>query len=229
MKTRLILIEGLPGAGKTTTVDGLKSAGIDWGASKVEFYNEYDNPLNAFWTWGDGAVENEVVEEPYDSAIFTVRILERTYRLVNRILTQDLCVVMEGYPFQLVIRNMLKMLGTEDDCREYYRRYVDAVSCCSPHLFCLEHPNWRDRITQLAKQRGADFRAIFYEAMTRTPYGKKYGVDTDIKVIEFYEHCQRFGRSMLDTWPFGLTSLDPIALGRQGTLDAIAKAVAEAQ
>jgi hypothetical protein len=91
----------------------------------------------------------------------------------------------------------------------------------------LEHPNWRDRITQLAKQRGANFRAIFYEAMTRTPYGKKYGVDTDIKVIEFYEYCQRFGRSMLDTWPFGLTSLDPIALGRQGTLAAIAEAMAE--
>jgi hypothetical protein len=221
MKTKLILIEGLPGAGRTTTVDGLKSAGIDWCTSKVDFYNQYDNPLNAFWTWGDGAVENEVVEEPYDSAKFTVRILERTYRLVSRILSQDLCVVMEGYPFQLVIRNMLKMLGTEDDCREYYRRFVDAISYCSPHLFYLQHPNWRERIARIAESRGAAFRSIFFTAMTRTPYGREHGVDTDAKVIDFYEYCYSFGLSLLDTWPFDLTRLDPIALGRQGTVDAI--------
>lgn len=228
MKTRLILIEGLPGVGKSTTVDGLRSAGIDWGTSKVTFYNIYNNPLNAFWTWGDGAVEDEVVDEPYNSAKFTVRMMEKTYRLVNRILTQDLCVVMEGYPFQLVIRNMLKMLGTEQDCRDYYRRFCDAVSYCTPHLFFLEHPNWRDRISQITERRGEAFRTVFYTAMTRTPYGRKYVIDTDAEVLDFYESCHRFGRSLLEIWPFDLTHLDPIALGRRGTLNAIAATVQQA-
>ncbi len=80
----------------------------------------------------------------------------------------------------------------------------------------------------MTASRGEAFRSIFFTAMTRTPYGRKHGVDTDATVIDFYEYCYRFGLSLLDTWPFGLTRLDPIASGRQGTLDAIAKAVAEA-
>jgi len=105
MNTRLILVEGLPGSGKSTTIENLKSSELVRLASATEFYNEYDNPLNAFWTWGDGYEPNETVEAPYDSRRFIARILERTYRLVDRILQEDLLVVMEGYPTHLTVRN----------------------------------------------------------------------------------------------------------------------------
>ena len=200
--TRLILIEGLPGVGKTATVEALRGSEIANIATAVEFYNEHDNPLNSFWTWGDGAIEGEAVEEPFESAKFIDRILEKTRTLVARIHSEDLCVVMEGYPFHLPVGNMLKMLGTEEDCRFYLRRFVDTIGSCSPCLVFLEHPNWVDRISEVAAERGERFKQIFFDAFKRSPYARKLGINKNHEVLEFHANCQRFTNSLMNDWPF---------------------------
>lgn len=220
MNSRLVFIEGLSGAGKTTTVEALKHSKIAQIGTKVEFYNEHDNPLNSFWTWGDGAIENEVIEAPYDSQRFIRRILKKTSALVDTVRSGDLCVVMEGYPFHLTIGNMLKMLGTRDDCRDYYRRFVDAIRPCCPYLIFLEQPDWLDRIAKLAEERGVRFKEHL-SAFKRTPYGRKFGVRDDSEVLNFHMECHRFARSLANDWPYELDSFNALALGKLGTVRRI--------
>lgn len=229
MQTRLVLIEGLPGSGKSTTIEGLKSSGITRIASRTEFYDEYDNPLNAFWTWGDGWREDEVMEAPYDSRRFLARLLERTYKLVDRVLETDTLVVMEGYPTHLTVRNMLKMSASRNECRMLFQRFAQAVADIDPLLVILDTPDWAARIRQVEEERGAAFSNIFFDSLQRTPYGRSRGIQTRKDVLEFYEECNAFSLDLLDEWPHSSCCFDPFTLGRQATIDRIVAAVSNSQ
>ncbi len=220
-KPQLILIEGAPGLGKTTVVTNLAAAMRARGDVRAVFCHEHDHPLHAFWDWGDGYDPGQVVTEPFTADKFIVRLMARTYAFVDRMLTEGLTAVMETYPFQSPVRNMLKMLGTEADCADYFRRFCDAVSCCDPLLVYFEREGWGERLMRLATERGERFSDVFFDAFYRSPWGVQHGASTREDVVAFYEHYVRVCGRLLERWPYRLLRFDPIALGPEGTVERV--------
>jgi hypothetical protein len=220
-KPQLVLIDGAPGLGKTTAVANLADALRGDATLKAVFCHEYDHPLHAFWTWGDGYDPNEVVTDPFSAEKFIVRLLARTYAFVDQVLSAQMVAVLETYPFQSPVRNMLKMLGTERDCAEYISRFSQAVAGCRPLLVYFEHDAWGERIRRLAADRGDRFKDLFFEAFYRSPWGRKHGAHAPEDVIAFYKYYLGVCDRLLDRWPFRLVRFDPLALGPKGTTDRI--------
>jgi len=220
-KPQIVLIDGAPGLGKTTTVTHLADAMRDGGATKFIFCHEHDHPLHAFWNWGDGYDPNEVVVEPFHANKFIVRLLARSYAFADHVLSEQAVAVLETYPFQSPVRNMLKMLGTEQDCRDYFSRFCQAVAYCNPLLVYFEHESWPDRILAVAAQRGDKFNDLFFDAFYRSPWGRKYGASRPKDVLAFYEYYLGVCDGLLKDWPFRLIRFNPIELGQAGTVDRI--------
>ncbi len=220
-RPQLILVEGAPGLGKTTTVTNLAAALRARGEVRAVFCHEHDHPLHAFWDWGDGCDPDQVVTEPFDPEKFIVRLLARTYAFVDRVLTERLTAVMETYPFQSPVRNMLKMLGTEADCSEYFRRFCDAVAFCDPLLVYFEREDWGARLMRLAAERGERFNDVFFDAFYRSPWGREHSASRPQDVIDFCEHYLRVCERLLDLWPYRLLRFDPVTLGPEGTVQRV--------
>jgi hypothetical protein len=225
MTTKLILIDGAPGLGKSTTVANLQKTLGELGDVRAVFCHEHDHPLHAFWTWGDGYDEAEKVEESYSSPRFIERLLARTHAFLNELLAHDQMAFVETYPFQSPVRNILKMLGTEEDCAEYLGRFAESVACVSPVLVYFDHPDWPGRILRVAAERGPRFESLFFEAFYRSPYGRRHGVTTPAGVIAFYQQYLAVCERLLAKWPHRLVRIDPIAGGQTGTVNRILHAI----
>lgn len=224
-----MLIEGAPGLGKTTTVTNLQAALKNVGGIRTVFCHEYDHPLHAFWTWGDGFDPNEKVEHPYSSELFIVRLMARTYAFLDQLLTQDQIAFVETYPFQSPVRNILKMLGTEADCAYYFDRFTNAVAGVSPVLVYFDHPHWRERMFGIAGDRGNRFNSMFFDAFYRSPYGLRHRVTTPAGVFQFYEEYQAVCERLIAQWPYRLIRFNPIELGETATVQHILKEISLAE
>jgi hypothetical protein len=106
VKQQLVFVEGIPGSGKTTTASWLAGE-LRARGRPATAYLEMDeaHPLHAFWTWGDGYNEGEVVTEPYAPDKFTDRLNENAGAFVRRVIARAESAVVDAYPFQLAVRN----------------------------------------------------------------------------------------------------------------------------
>ena len=221
VKPQLVLIEGAPGLGKTTAVTNLAKSLEQDRSIKFVFCHEHDHPLHAFWTWGDGYDPDEVIVDPFSARKFIVRLLARTYGFVDQLLSEQSVAIMETYPFQSPVRNLLKMLGTEQDCSEYFNRFCDAVAFCNPLLVYFEYDSWRERILQIAEERGDKFNDLFFNAFYGSPWGRMHSARSPGDVVSFYEYYLNVCDRLLGDWPFRLVRFNPIELGRDETVGRI--------
>jgi len=167
------------------------------------------------------AMGSNVLREIRKAEEAAVRRITRTYAFVDQVLSEEMVAVLETYPFQSPVRNLLKMLGTEQDCSEYFSRFCEAVAWCNPLLVYLEHDAWHDRIRHIAADRGDRFKDVFFDAFYRSPWGRKYGAHSPEDVVSFYEYYLDVCASLLERWPFRLARLNPLDLGQKGTVDRI--------
>ena len=226
MLTQLVLIDGLPGLGKTTAAEGLGAALRVEADHPVEIHTEYSELLQAFWTWGDGATPGEKTERPYDTVRFINRLMRRTYDMVDQLYdgrAAGAVAVVESYPFQSPLRNMWKMGGNEalPHAKDYFNRFASAVGCLNPLMVYFTHGHWRERMAAIEEERGPRFIALFYDAFLCSPYATQSGLSTRGDVLDFYEEYDRMACAWLDDWPHRKIVFDPIPLGASGSLARI--------
>jgi hypothetical protein len=223
---QLVFVEGIPGSGKTTTAtwlaDQLRARGLPATA-----YLETDepHPLHAFWTWGDGYREGEVVTEPYAPAKFTDRLSDKAAAFVQRLIAQGELAVVEAYPFQLAVRNHLRMGASRADIEHFYCRFQAVVSPAKPLLVFLEAHDLARTFQAAIRERGADFEQRLIGSITRSPFGRCRHFQGLDGVLVFYRECYALVEDFLRAWPFRVCRVNPTFSGWAAARATILEAV----
>ena len=200
-KTQLILIDGIPGSGKSTTArwlaDTLRNTGIS-----AQCYLETDDPhpLHSFWSWDDGYCEQ--IEAPYDADLYTQRIISKCEVLVNRTLATDTVNVIECYPFQSAVKIHLKMGATNSEINEYFLRFQQAISPLNPVLIFFDPPNLDQTFKAICRERGTESAEYLVGAVVRSPYGRRRELQGWEGMLTFHNEYVELTRMFVSDWKF---------------------------
>lgn len=207
---QLIFVDGVPGSGKTTTAfwlaEVLRQRGIE---TQAWWEGDEGHPLHSFWTWDDGYSDLAEIEVPFDANVFTDRVVDRLAKLVSSEGTK----VIEGYPFQSVVRIHLKMGSTTQQIRNYFTAFSVVVAPLEPLLIFLDPPDRQRHFEDACAVRGEAFEKLLIGSATRSPYGRRHKLEGWDGLLQFERVFDGVVKSLLAQWRYELRVYQPTVQG----------------
>lgn len=175
---RLVLVDGLPGTGKTTTAErvfeGLRGRGIDCAWAREEA-----KPHPVF---GPGILAARRQPE------FPALCIEAWTRFVAQ--TDRICVL-DGAALQSTVRFMFEQRVADVDITAYWQAFETIVAPARPVLMYLRDPNPAQRLRRHAiRERGREWYEKLADHVARTPAGRPF---RHLGVDGFVEFWVRYG------------------------------------
>lgn len=170
---RLVLIEGLPGTGKTTLAKRLCTLALHEGCASRWYLEEAaDHPVHPR---SPGAIRLE----DYPS-----RCLQGWERFVNEIRSDGTLHILEGSAFQSTVRFMMEQNRTDID--EYFRRFEEILTPLRPAFICLRPEDAASHSRAAAAHRGSDWTRKVAAYLEQTPYARRRGLQGEIGMHRFW-------------------------------------------
>lgn len=176
MKTKLIIVEGLPGSGKSTTAamiagelekKGKQIVCVDEGVSAHPAdYADYDFP--------DFETERNMILEKWRS--FVINAKEDTIYVFN-------CIFLQNPMCETMMRFGMK----ESASLKYIAEIAEIIKPLSPVIVYIDQPNVRAAIDNVLTERGNDWLRAVTDYHVSQGYGKQNqlsGYDGYIKCLE---------------------------------------------
>jgi hypothetical protein len=200
--TQLILVEGLPGLGKTTTASWL-AARLSAEHLPVRLYLESQpgHPINV---GGDlhpaGDVTGEMYFQRYRPSSFIQESLQRWQAFVDDATQMDAISVLDSYPFQNSIRILLQMDAALDDMRAYATQVEALVMPLRPALIYLSHRDVAHSVqhfSEIGAQRGEAWMDYVARLIAHCPYGEARHLEGAGGVLTFIRDYKQLTDALL--------------------------------
>jgi hypothetical protein len=178
---RLVLVEGLPGAGKSTTAH-LLSLHMARQGRPARWYYEHQEPHPIFH-YPDilAAIETGVVKND----VFG-KAADRWRDLATSIAASGESAFVESAFFQHALHPMRLMDWSESRTAEYVDGVVKAIEPASPLLVMLRHSDVPQAIATTATWRGDWFMDFLVRTVEQSAYGRARGATGIAAVHEYF-------------------------------------------
>lgn len=177
LTSKLILIDGLPGLGKSTAASAFAAR------LKAEHFTvnlwletELDHPLNV---GGDlhpaGFTTGEALFKRYTPETFIEESLERWQKFIHTTLASDAINVLDSFPFQNSIRILLQMDASFDFMLAYAMQVETLVMPLNPMLIYFNQPDISEafsHVDQITTLRGKEWTDYVIRLVTNCPYAQ---------------------------------------------------------
>ena len=194
--TKLVLVEGFPGSGKSTTADYLaaclRKAGL---VARCYFEVQPDHPLHVGGPLHpSGKTTGEEFFSRYSVESFTAESLERWRAFVLGTVETEAVNVVESYPYQSAARVLLQMDADPSRIHEYIREVESLTQPLAPVLIYLDHLDRRgavEAVRAISQVRGEAWAAYAIALITACPYcwrRRLEGVDGAVAVLGAYSN-----------------------------------------
>jgi hypothetical protein len=175
--TKLILIDGFTGIGKSTTAQRLWLHLTHAGRDAAWFHeHEIDHPIFQY-----GEVEELLSFTPQQ---FEAQILSGWARFAAQ--RHERTCIIESSFLQLPVGVLLAMNVPAPRIRAVLRRIDAACAALDVSLVHLYEPDLRAALTRISATRGPDWLQLITSAVAQSPYGQAHGVCNLRGLIGYY-------------------------------------------
>jgi thymidylate kinase len=173
--TRLIFVEGMPGAGKSTTGQ-LLTARLQAVGVETRYFPEFEagHPLNVGGSLHPaGESTGAELFRQYTVETYVAESLDRWRSFVSGATDNGTVSILDSYPYQNAARVLLQ-LDAPMAVLQAYARDVEALARpLEPVLIFLERLMTPDALATTAGTRGEAWTAYAIEVMTSCPYAQR--------------------------------------------------------
>lgn len=176
--SRLVLVEGMPGSGKSTTACRIATELQRNGYVSVLYQErEPDHPLNV---GGDqhpsGTCTGEELYRAYSPGAFIKESLERWESFVAKALSEKSIAVLDSYPFQNSVRVLLQLDASFERISEYTRQVEALVAPLDPVLIYLKSDDPVKAFCDTCEKRGVEWTNYVAAVVATCPYAQARGL-----------------------------------------------------
>ena len=183
IKTNLILIDGIPGSGKSTTAQllclNLRKQGYQ---ARWIYEQEMPHPIYD----PEELAQAMEIGFPKAHAIHD-RALSNWKNLVLSLKETREIVIMDGLLFQTTLGSLL--LGGEDRKKsiDYILSIQNVIHDLNPVFIYLYQKDIAKALRWICNRRGQAFEALLIHKIANTFYGRKHGIYDFTDVVEFFQ------------------------------------------
>ncbi len=192
---RLILIEGLPGTGKSSLAGDLC---------------DHLNSLGLSGTWHrEEAIDHTVIDKPLRQTASQPGYAARCIEAWQRFTPDGEFMVLEGCLFQTTLRFLIEYGHPEEELRAYLHALGAVFNRFESSLIYLHQPNdGADLVNLMADRKGADIVNKIAQYTSQTPYAVTRGLTGYAAIASLYSRYRDHCDLAVDDFDFPVLRLD---------------------
>jgi thymidylate kinase len=202
--TRLILVEGIPGSGKSSTAQWLarRLPGARW------WYEEaLGHPVYAFRDGDElGGFVRELLAGRHAPLVDAA--LAQWRRFVEATAAGDEVVLVDGCLYGYLTWSLFPQDLPEPEIAAYVAAVEAILRPLDPRLLYLRRPDVAGTLEALTAARGQAMRRAYVERSTGAPYSRRRGYDGFDGMVAFWRDYQAFTDRLFDASPLTRLRVD---------------------
>jgi hypothetical protein len=188
INTKLILLDGMTGAGKSTAAQRLWLH-LERQGNAARWFYEHD-ACHPIWQTDERVRMAEA--GVLDPAFVEEVLLLRWRNLAHECCAMDNVTILDGTFFHSTVGHLLAMNVPDRVIIEHVRAVDAAIAETAPALVYFRQRDIAQALSATFRDRQADdYADILVQYVGQTPYGKKIGLSDPVGLVGFYEHWAR--------------------------------------
>jgi hypothetical protein len=195
MKAKLILIDGLTGAGKSTTAQRLWLH-LERHGHAAQWFYEHDT-AHPIWPPGEQSRFAEAVA--LDPSFVNETLPTRWRKLADECSAAAMVTILESTFFQSTVGFLLAMNVAHRVITEHVMAVDEVIAGSRPVLVYFRLRNVAAALQAVFEDRRRDgYAERLIELVGATPYGKGTGLSDFAGLVRFYEHWRALAESLFE-------------------------------
>jgi len=198
-RPRILFIDGLPGAGKSTTA---MQVGRRFPRSLVYLESATDHPLLVGSPDAMGAAFSKI-HEVHSAESFSTAALDRL-DVFLKAANDSAFYVFESHPIQSTVRVLLQLNASEPMIERFWRDMQDSLNLGSvePRLLYLRENDPRQALSEIFQKRGSAWERYVIEAFGHFPWMKSRGLSGISGVSQLFVEYSAVIDRLVAGWRF---------------------------
>lgn len=197
MLPQLIMIDGIPGSGKSSTAQYISKQLNDNGMKAFWYHEEEANhPLDP------PRIDPDSIHSPEEVSLFINTFLSLLQKFVQSIQTDRAIHIIESYYFQNSLRILFQNDLAHEEMSLFFHRMNAIIQSVDPLIVYFHHDNVEKNIQVIWDKRGEKWKKWFIATVTQAPYLRNKELSGEEGVITFWREYQRITDALLDEVSF---------------------------